>query len=95
MATQTITFSKEGGQYVAAFTTQGPFALHIEKPEPGPINMEISSVEGGKYAPVDDFPGSARWQAVVDYEFAASIFPKHIRVTSHVAPTKAVVVLND
>lgn len=94
MATQTITFNKEGDQYVARFEAAEDFALHIERDQVGPINVEASTIQGAGFAPVDDFPLDARIRPVLDYEFQGLVYPKYIKVTSDTAPAVAEVVSN-
>lgn len=94
MATQTITFNKEGDQYVARFEAAEDFALHIERDQVGPINVEASTIQGAGFAPVDDFPLDARYRPVLDYEFMGLVYPKYIKVTSDAAPAVAEVVSN-
>ena len=86
---QTITFSKVGDAYEATFKATGDFALHIERPEAGPLGMGITSVEGTDYANVEDFPERARYMRVFDYDFSAVVYPKYIKVTSATQPTSA------
>lgn len=88
---QTITFSKVGDAYETTFTATGDFALHIERPEAGPLSMGVTSVQGSDYELVEDFPERARYMRVFDYEFEGTVFPKYIKVTSATMPTSAAV----
>ena len=93
MASQDITFNREGDQYVATFEAPGDFALHIERDELGPVTIGTSTVQGADFALVDDFPTTARNKRVIDYDFAGVIYPKYIKVTSSTEPTLAVVTI--
>lgn len=88
-----LTFNKEGGNWVAYFKAETDFALHIERDEAGVMSMEQSTTGGG-YAVVEDFPARARYGRAFDYEFSALVYPKFIRIASTSEPTFAEVVSN-
>ena len=82
-----LTFTKAGGLYVAEFTVEGDFNIHIEK-DAGNIRILQSSVQDGQY----DYVRNANINAndgVIDFDFTALVYPKYIRVESKVMPTKA------
>ena len=86
-----ISFSKVGNEYVAEFSVNGNFALHIERNVAGYVKVEQSSVQGGGYAPVMDFPMATRNHKVVDVTFTGEVFPMYLKVTCETQPTSAVV----
>lgn len=88
-----LTFNKEGGNWVAYFKAEADFALHIERDEAGVMSMEQSTTGGG-YAVVEDFPARSRYGRTFDYEFSGLVYPKFIRITSTSDPTFAEVVSN-
>ncbi len=85
-----ITFNKVGSEYVAEFTANGTFALHIERAKAGYIKVEQSSVQGGGYAPVLTFP-DLRNHNVVDVTLSGDVFPMYMKVTCETQPSTAVV----
>ena len=88
-----LTFNKEGGNWVAYFKAEADFALHIERDEAGVMSMEQSTTGGG-YAVVEDFPARSRYGRAFDYEFSGLVYPKFIRITSTSEPTFAEVISN-
>lgn len=86
-----LTFNKEGGNWVAYFKAEADFALHLERDEAGVMSMEQSTTGGG-YAVVEDFPARARYGRAFDYEFSALVYPKFIRIASATEPTYAEVI---
>lgn len=84
-----LNFTKVGGLYVAEFAVTADFNLHIEK-ENGYLRVKQSTVEGGVYDFVQGIrPADA--DNVIDVDFTALVYPKHIRVESVVLPTMAIV----
>ena len=84
-----LTFNKQGNLYVADFTAESDFALHIEK-SAGYIRLKQSSVTGAEYA----FVRGARFddhELVIDEIVQSAVYPVNIRVVSVVEPTMAVV----
>ena len=84
-----LNFTKVGGLYVAEFKVTADFNLHIEK-ENGPLNIYQSTVEGGKW---EDIRGLNLGldNTVVDMDFTALVYPKHILIESKTLPTMAIV----
>jgi hypothetical protein len=84
-----LTFTKVGDKYVAQFTVTSDFNIHIEK-SGGRIVLFQSSIENGSY---DYVSGAtiADTDGVFDSDFTALIYPKYIKMTADVMPTKAVV----
>lgn len=84
-----LNFTKVGGLYVAEFTAENDFALHIEK-SAGYLRLKQSSVAGAKYA----FVRSARFddhELVIDEIVYSAVYPVNICVESVVLPTMAIV----
>lgn len=84
-----LTFNKTGDLWVADFTAESDFALHIEK-SVGYIRLKQTSVAGTEYA----FVRSARFddnELVIDEVVQSAVYPVNIRVVSVVEPTMAVV----
>jgi hypothetical protein len=85
-----LVFVKDGSKYVAEFEATNDFNVHIEKAGSGYLyaqqrttnNGEYDSIRGASFAPSD---------SVVDVDFIGSVYPKHIRIVSQVAPTLATI----
>lgn len=84
-----LTFNRDGGSFVAEFVATADFNLHIEKSS-GDIWIMQKTTENGKYDSIDGLHILAG-NSVIDYDFVASIWPKHIMIKSEVEPTLAVV----
>lgn len=84
-----LTFNRDGGSFVAEFVATADFNLHIEK-SGGDIRIMQKTTENGKYDSIDGLYIPAG-NSVIDYDFVASIWPKHIKIVSEVEPTLAVV----
>lgn len=84
-----LTFNKVGDLYVADFTAESDFALHIEK-QAGYLRVKQTTVANAEYAVVRNacIDDSA---IVIDEIFQSAIYPVHIRVEAVALPTKAVV----
>lgn len=87
----TLEFIKKGDLYVAEFKAEGPFALHLEVPEVGHLEVRQTSVEGSGYALVSEMPASDSYAPVVDRQFVGDCWPLWIQVETASAPTMAVV----
>lgn len=75
-----ITFEKVGNKYVAEFEATADFNLHIERAEQATLEVYQRGIAEGEY----DFAWSAGIGArkVIDYDFAALVYPKWIKVVS-------------
>lgn len=75
-----ITFEKVGNKYVAEFEATADFNIHIERAEQGTLEVYQRGIAEGEY----DFAWSAGIGArkVIDYDFAALVYPKWIKVVS-------------
>lgn len=80
-----IVFNKDGNKWVAEFEVSADFNLHIEKPQIGYLYMQQRSTSG-KWDSVHKFQ-VADSDYIVDYDFAALVYPKQIRLVSEYAPT--------
>ena len=88
-----LNFSSNGRMMVAEFEATGSFNLHIEKEDNGYMAVYQKGVADGQYAT------SASWydnnaHKVVDVDFTALVYPKHIKVICEGAVTKGVVTFN-
>lgn len=86
-----LTFAKNAqGLYEATFEATGDFALHLERPESGEINVRQRHGNAGEYAKVDDFQHQT-YKKVIDTTFVDAVYPVNIKIESASAPTLAVV----
>lgn len=86
----TLEFTKQGDIYVAEFTADAPFSLHVERDSVGYIEMLQNSVTGGKYDTVREFKVNAG-DPVFDFDSGDFLGTKFIRIESEVLPTFAAV----
>lgn len=86
----TLEFTKQGDIYVAEFTADAPFSLHVERDRVGYIEMLQNSVTGGKYDTVREFKVNAG-DPVFDFDSGDFLGTKFIRIESEVLPTFAAV----
>lgn len=83
-----FTKSETGKSWVAEFEATADFNLHIERDKGGNL-MLYQRTNGGGWDIVNDF-ANPRFGAI-DYDCAALIYPKFIKVVSEVEPTYAAV----
>lgn len=83
-----FTKSETGKSWVAEFEATADFNLHIERDKGGNL-MLYQRTSGGGWDIVNDF-ANPRFGAI-DYDCAALIYPKFIKVVSEVEPTYAAV----
>lgn len=85
-----LTFNEVGSKYVAEFSVDGDFNLHIEKPRGGEVFISKSTVfdEGATF--VRELK-MGDYQGVLDKDFSEVITPKAYRITSSTQYVKAVV----
>lgn len=83
-----FTQSETGKSWVAEFEATADFNLHIERDKGGNL-MLYQRTNGGGWDIVNDF-ANPRFGAI-DYDCAALIYPKFIKVVSEVEPTYAAV----
>lgn len=75
-----LVFEKVGNRYVAEFKADNDFNLHVERTKLGTLEVYQKGVEEGEY----DFAWNSGISArkVIDYDFAALVYPKWIKVVS-------------
>lgn len=75
-----LVFEKVGNHYVAEFKADNDFNLHVERTKLSTLEVYQKGVEEGEY----DFAWSPGIGArkVIDYDFAALVYPKWIKVVS-------------
>lgn len=83
-----FTQSETGKSWVAEFEATADFNLHIERDKGGNL-MLYQRTNGGGWDIVNDF-ANPRFGAI-DYDCAALIYPKFVKVVSEVEPTYAAV----
>lgn len=89
-----LTFNKVNNAYVAEFTAEKDFNLHIERAEAGAISVYQRGSETGEYGLVEGFRLDNRYRFVIDTDFVSAVYPKHIKVESATRPSVAVVTFN-
>ena len=89
MAT-TLSFTKQGDVYVSEQTVNAPYALHIERSEPGTFAIKQRSAESGEYAPCWGIPDRVSMgSTVIDWSFDHGVYPMHVRFESESEVTSA------
>lgn len=89
MAT-TLSFTKQGDVYIAEQTVNAPYALHIERSEPGTFAIKQRSTGTGEYAPCWELSDRVKNGAtVIDWSFDHTIYPMHVRFESGSEVTSA------
>lgn len=89
-----IEVRQEGKNYVAEFTATQDFNLHMEKESQGNTYLYQRTTDSGEYASLDYY-GNYLGNQVVDADFSALIYPKHIRVVCEQPMTVRVTYNND
>lgn len=72
-----------GGIYKAEFTATQDFNIHIEKSSAAPTYIYQRTTDSGEYASLDYY-GNYLHNKVIDTDFSAIVYPKHILVESEV-----------
>lgn len=89
-----LIFTKQADRWVAEFIATDDFNLHIEGVVEGNVSVFQRGSESGNYAFVrGSVPYPSLNTNVYDYDFAAVVYPKYIRVSCATKPTMAVVTL--
>lgn len=88
-----LSFEKKGNLMVAEFEATGAFNLHVERDSKGYIAVYQKGIAEGEYST------SASWydndaHKVIDIDFAAIVYPKHIKVVCRGEVSKGVVTFN-
>jgi hypothetical protein len=86
-----LTFNKIGNSYVAEFTAEADFNLHIERVSSGYLRIEQRTSASGAYGLVTGMDEYA-FMKVIDVDFLGEIYPKFIKVVCANQPTYAKVV---
>lgn len=89
-----IEVRKEGWKHIAEFTATQDFNLHIEKQSQGRTFVYQRTTDSGEYASLDYY-GNYLGNQIVDADFSALIYPKHIRVVCEQPMTVRVTYNND
>jgi hypothetical protein len=85
----TLTFNKQGDVYVGEFTVTEDFNLHIERKNRGIFEVYQRGTNNGEYAFVRG--GEFFHQLVIDTDFSARVYPKHIKIIVNELPKMAIV----
>lgn len=81
-----VQVKQENGVYVAEFTATQDFNIHVEKVSAAPTYIYQRSTDSGKYASLDYY-GNYLHNQVIDTDFSAIVYPKHIRIVSEAEMT--------
>lgn len=79
---------EEGKGYKASAIVNSDFNLHIEKDQPGLIQVYISTVESGLKSKVSEL---YEQYDVVDCDFDGIVYPKYVDVYSTVPVNKGII----
>lgn len=87
-----LIFTKQADRWVAEFIATDDFNLHIEGVVEGNVSVFQRGSESGNYAFVKEgTPYPSTYANVYDYDFAALIYPKFIKVSCATEPTSGIV----
>lgn len=87
-----LDFNLNQDRWVAEFEATADFNLHVEGVKEGNVSVFQRGSAEGDYAFVrGSVPYPSLNTNVYDYDFAAVVYPKHIRVSCATQPTMAVV----
>lgn len=89
-----LVFTKENGRWVAEFEVTGDFNLHVEGVTDGNVAVYQRGASSGEYAFVRNSIAYPSYGKVYDYDFAALVYPKFIKVSCATEPTSGVVTFN-
>lgn len=89
-----LIFTKQADRWVAEFIANNDFNLHIEGVVEGNVSLFQRGSESGNYAFVKDGTPHPSYANVYDYDFAALIYPKFIKVSCATEPTSGIVTSN-
>lgn len=84
------------GRYAATATLTGPYALHLERAEAGPLALYQRHGGDGLWAACR-LPGEmgANAQAVVDESFDHGVYPVEVRIVSQPAVSRGLIQESD
>lgn len=86
-----LIFTKQADRWVAEFIANNDFNLHIEGVVEGNVSVFQRGSESGNYAFVKEGTPHPSYANVYDYDFAALIYPKFIKVSCATEPTSGIV----
>lgn len=84
-----LQFTQNENLFIAEFTAEADFNIHIEK-DAGFVTLYQSGVQGGKYDVVRTLNDNNQ-DVVIDTDCLAVVYPKYLRVVATTLPTVAVV----
>ncbi len=79
--------------YEVEFEVTSDFNLHIERPRGGEFYVYQKGIANARYAIVD-YIGGRIGKDVIDLDFIAAVYPKHIKVVCESEPSMAIVTFN-
>lgn len=86
----TFNFTKQGEVYVAEQTVNAPYALHIERDNPGSFSIFQRSTSTGNYAPCWTVPDRvSKCAPVIDWSFDHVVYPMYVKFESETQVTTA------
>lgn len=88
-----LDFNLNQDRWVAEFIATDDFNLHIEGVVEGNVSVFQRGSESGNYAFVKEGTPHPSYANVYDYDFAALVYPKYIKVSCATEPTMAVVTI--
>lgn len=88
-----LEITNNNGVYQVETEVTKDFNLHLERTEPGILEMFQKTSETGKYAVVDSFKFGNK--TVLDYDFSAIVYPKTIKIVSLSEITYAEITYNE
>lgn len=89
----TLNFVQTAEGCVAEFTATSDFNLHIEGVKEGDVRVYQRGTSDGEYAYVRAATPYPSFSNVYDFDFAALVYPKYIKVACANMPTKAEVTM--
>lgn len=86
----TLEFTNQNGLYIAAATVNNDYALHIERANPGQIQIRQRSTTDGNYAlcNIPEEVKSSYW-TTLDWVFSHGYYPMQLQFVSSVPISKA------
>lgn len=86
----TLDFVNQNGLYVATTTVNKDYALHLERGEPGLIQIKQRSTTDGNYA-LCNIPEEVKnsYWTTLDWVFSHGYYPMQLQFVSSVPITKA------
>lgn len=83
----TLSFTKDGGRWIAEATVHNDYVVHVERVSGGSFAIEQRSTASGQYNACSPLPASLVYDAgqVIDYAFGHGVYPSggmHVRFIS-------------